>query len=152
MSAMTRTTKRVAMAYYLPMLMAICSNVFYHVFLKMIDHDANPFLALCVTYIVAATASFLIYFSIYDRQSLGGDLLRLNWPCFALGLAIVFLEVGFILAYRAGWPIGAAAIFSNAAIGIFLIPIGVILFKEYISAMKLAGVALCVFGLILINK
>jgi multidrug transporter EmrE-like cation transporter len=77
---------------------------------------------------------------------------HLNWPCITLGIAIVFLEFGFILAYRAGWQISTAAIFSNATIGIVLIPIGALLFKESLDAVKLGGIAFCILGLVLINK
>jgi uncharacterized membrane protein len=148
----TKGFKGTVMLYYFPMILAICSNIFYHIFLKIINQNANPVLALCVTYITATIFSLCIYFVYYDSSSFREDLSRLNWPCMALGIAIVFLETGFILAYRAGWPIGSAAIFSNAAIGIILIPIGVLFFKEYLTTMKLAGIGFCIFGLILINK
>jgi drug/metabolite transporter (DMT)-like permease len=153
MQAMTtKETKGTKMLYYFPMILAICSNIFYHIFLKTINQNANPVLALCVTYTTATALSLFIYFAFYDRLSFREDLSQLNWPCMALGIAIVFLETGFILAYRAGWQIGSAAIFSNAAIGIILIPVGVFFFREYLTAMKLAGIGFCVFGLILINK
>jgi hypothetical protein len=129
-AATAKEIKEVAMLYYLPMILAICSNIFYHIFLKIINKNANPILALCITYITATIFSLFIYFVFYNRSSFREDLSYLNWPCMALGMAIVFLETGFILAYRAGWQIGSAAIFSNASIGIILIPIGVVFLKN----------------------
>jgi multidrug transporter EmrE-like cation transporter len=140
------------MQYYLPMLLAIGSNIFYHLFLKLIDSQANPVLSLFFTYLTAASISLIIYATVYQSASFRQDITHLNWPCISLGIAIVFLEFGFILAYRAGWQISTAAIFSNATIGIVLIPIGAMFFKENLDMTKLSGIALCVLGLTLINR
>jgi len=40
----------------------------------------------------------------------------LNWTSFALAFAIAGVEIGFLLAYRAGWNISLGAIASNVAI------------------------------------
>ena len=70
-----------------------------------------------------------------------------------MGLAIVVvgLEVGFLLAYRAGWNISLAAIVSNASLTLLLIPIGMLLFRERPTPVNLIGVAICVAGLAMAN-
>jgi drug/metabolite transporter (DMT)-like permease len=75
----------------------------------------------------------------------------LNWASFALGLAIVGLEVGFLLAYRAGWNLNTTAVASNATAALVLLPTGILFFKERPSLVNIAGVFVCVLGLVMIN-
>ena len=67
-----------------------------------------------------------------------------------LGFAIVGLETGFILAFRAGWKISVANVVANITLAIILIFVGVILYKESISIKQIAGIVCCAFGLALI--
>jgi hypothetical protein len=46
-------------------------------------------------------------------EPLANGLKQLNWASFALAFALVGLKVSFLLAYRAGWNIGTAAIVVN---------------------------------------
>jgi drug/metabolite transporter (DMT)-like permease len=64
----------------------------------------------------------------------------------------VFLELGFLLVYRAGWNVSVAALTAYVAVAVLLIPVGILLFKENISFLKVLGILFCVLGLILINK
>ena len=76
---------------------------------------------------------------------------KTNWTSAALGLCILGLEFGYILAYRAGWEISMAGIVSATVVAIVLIPIGLFIFKEKMSVYNLAGVILCILGLVLVN-
>ena len=68
-----------------------------------------------------------------------------------MGLAILGLEFGFLLAYRAGWNISKAGIVSATAVAVILIPVGVIAFKERLSLLNGLGLMLCILGLVLVN-
>ena len=61
------------------------------------------------------------------------------------------LEVGFIYAFRAGWQISMAQIVSSAVLAVILIFVGYLLYHEAITWNKLAGIAVCLAGLVLIN-
>lgn len=140
------------MLYYLSVGLTVVSNVLYHVFLKVTPTSVNPLLSLTVTYLTAAavTAALLVFFP--GREvSLVAGLKELNWATYALGAAIVGLEVGFLLAYRAGWNISLAGLVSSTAVAVLLIPVGLAIFKEGLSAMQLAGIGLCLAGLALVN-
>ena len=78
-------------------------------------------------------------------------LKQLNWASVGLAFALVGLEVGFILVYRAGWNISIAAIVVNAAVTVLLVPVGIMLFSEKLSAMKYAGIVVCIAGLVMVN-
>jgi len=67
------------------------------------------------------------------------------------GLSILGLEVGFLLAYRAGWNISMAGIVSASAVALVLIPVGLVVFKEKLTVFNLLGVLLCIVGLVMVN-
>ncbi len=139
------------MLYYMAIGLTVVSNVLYHVFLKVTPATVNPILSLVVTYLTAAAATTAIYFLSPDKASLTAGLKELNWASYALGLAIVGLEVGFMLAYRAGWNITLAGLVSSTTVSLLLIPVGLLFFRESLSAVNGLGIALCLVGLILVN-
>ena len=61
------------------------------------------------------------------------------------------LEVGFIYAYKAGWQVNTAAIVQSAFLAVALIFVGLLLYHEPMTWNKLAGVGICVVGLVFIN-
>jgi|LSQX01.2.fsa_nt_gb uncharacterized membrane protein len=137
--------------YYLPIALTIVANVFYHICQKSMPQNVNPMLALIITYLTAALLCvFILSFSL-KGQSLAVEMGKLNWAPIALGVAIFGLELGFFLAYRAGWNISLGALISNISVSVLLIPIGVAVYKEAISTQTAAGIILCIAGLILIN-
>ena len=60
------------------------------------------------------------------------------------------IELGFLLAYRAGWKISVAAVATNVAVTAVLIPIGIVIFKDQLSLRKVVGLILCILGLVLV--
>ena len=139
------------MSFYWPVVLTVVSNVFYHVFLKLTPDSANPLISLSAAYATALTATLAIYPFYSDgigmRQAIG----ELNWTSYALGLAIVGLEVGFLLAYRMGWQISLAGMISNSAVALLLIPIGLLFFRDTVSPINVLGIAFCFVGLLLVN-
>jgi drug/metabolite transporter (DMT)-like permease len=139
------------MFYYLSILLVVASTVVYHLTQKATPADAHPLLALAVTYI-AATGLCLALLPFFPlRASLGESLWRLNWASIALAAAVTGIEVGFLLAYRAGWNIGLAALIANTAVAAILAPVGLLLFAERLTLIQVVGIAVCMLGLALIN-
>jgi len=112
----------------------------------------NPFAALTVTYFVSALMSLLLYYSINKDAKITLELSKVNWATIAFGIILVGLEVGWIYAYRAGWQVSTAQIVQSAFLASLLIFVGALLYKEAITLNKLLGVAICLLGLVLINK
>lgn len=131
--------------------LTVLSNVLYHVFQKFTPTNVNPVLALLVTYLVAALLCALLLPLFPLEADFGTSLRQLNWASFALGGAVLGLELGFLLAYREGWKISLAAIISNVAVGIVLLPIGLWFFREHLSPINLLGIGLCLVGLIMVT-
>lgn len=110
--------------------------------------------SLLVTYAVALlmTCAALPFFPSEPAASWPAQLRAVNWASYALGLAIVGLELGFLLAYRAGWKVGVAALYSNAAVTLLLVPAGILAFQERLDARKALGLALAGGGLWLLGR
>lgn len=138
--------------FYFSIGLAILASVFYNLVQKLTSPTVHPLIGLAATYTVALVFSLLLlpFFSL--KENLASSLKQLNWASFALGLVIVGLEVGYLLAYRAGWQISLAAVFSNVATGLILLPIGVLLFREKLTPTNAIGILVCILGLYLINK
>lgn len=108
--------------------------------------------SLTVTYVVGAICSTVMYFLMNKNGNLLVEYQKLNQYPFLLGVSIVGLEVGFIYAYKAGWPISTASIVQSAFLSLALIVVGALLYQETISANKIIGIIVCLLGLWLINK
>jgi len=136
--------------FVLSILIIVVSNVLYHVSQKSIPGATHPVIALLATYAVAivVTAALLPFYPV--KEPLSQALRRVNWASFTLGVTVVGIEIGFLLAYRSGWRISLGSAVSNATVALVLIPIGLLFFGERLSAVNLVGVALCVSGLLLI--
>jgi drug/metabolite transporter (DMT)-like permease len=139
------------MLFYVSISMAVLSSLLYHVILRFTPSDVNPAISLAVTYAVAVLVSLALLPVFPLSGSILGALKDLNWASYALALALVGLEVGFLLAYRAGWNISTAAIFVNVAVTLLLLPIGVLALKESLSVVNIVGVLVCLVGLVMIN-
>ena len=75
-----------------------------------------------------------------------------NWAVLGVGIAAACIEVGFMLAYRAGWKISIAAVVTNVAATAMLVPIGIIIFKDHLSMRNILGLVFCVLGLVLVVR
>lgn len=139
------------LAYIWPLALVVLSNVFYQICAKSVPEKMNPLASLTITYAVGAAVSFVLYFTLNPGANLLAEYRKVNWAPFVLGLAIVGLEVGYILAFKAGWPVSLAQIVQAAVLAVLLIFLGRLLFGEPITWNRIAGIAVCLAGLALIN-
>lgn len=140
------------MNMYIPLLIVVLSNTFYHISSKSTPDSVNMFASLSVTYFVGAVATLMLYFLTVKNGNLVAEYRQLNWSSFALGLAIVGLEAGYMLMYRVGWQVSTAQTVQGAVLAVVLVFLGYVLFKESITVTKVAGVVICLVGLYLLNK
>ncbi|SNX55018.1 hypothetical protein [Thermoanaerobacterium sp. RBIITD] len=109
--------------YYVPILLTIIANIFYHVFQKLIPDNSNPISSLILTYSTALIGSLIIFIYYHKNASFINSFKGLYWTSCALGLSIILLELVFFLAYRVGWDVSLGAIVSNVSATLLLIPI-----------------------------
>ena len=138
--------------YVLPIVLIVASNVVYNVCQKSTPQSANPFSALLITYLTAAILTLIASTFYKTDKGFLQSFNELNWTSVALGAAIVGLELGYLMAYRAGWNISVGSLVANILLAIMLIPIGILFYKEGFALTQIVGVAFCIVGLILINK
>ena len=135
-----------------PIALVVLSNTFYQICAKEVPEKMDPFASLTVTYLVGAAVSFALFGLLNRGGSIVAEYQKLNWASFVLGLVLVGLETGFIYAYRAGWTVSTAAIVQSAFLGVVLIFVGMLLYKEVVTPTKVAGILICLVGLYFINK
>lgn len=135
----------------LPLAMVVLSNTFYHFISKKTPSNSNALLSLAVTYSVAAIFTFVMFIIGNHGSTITAELKKLNWTSFALGVVIVGLELGWLLAYRAGGDVSKAPLIANCTLAIVLVFVGLVFFKETISAKEIIGMLICMAGMIIVT-
>ena len=137
--------------YYFALGLTIIANLFYHFSQKYTPSNVNPIVSLIITYGVAIIFCLIILPFYPGGESLMASVRKVNWASFSLAIAIVGLELGYLLAYRAGWEVSLAALVSNVTFTILVIPIGLLWMQETLSLVNIIGILLCIAGLVLVN-
>ncbi len=137
--------------YPLAIGLTIFANVGYHLCQKAIRPDVSAGASLLATYAIALVVSAIAWPWLGGGEALVPALRRLGPATYALGGFVVLLELGFLLAYRAGWTLGVAALYSNAAVALVLLPVGLIAFAEGLDLRKALGLLLAFSGLLLLG-
>ena len=140
------------MLYYGAILLATLSAAAYQVVQKNTPATAHPLLSIAVAYVIGAILCLLLIPIFPLSGSLGDGLRQLNWTTVALAITIIGIEVGYLLAFRAGWNIGVASLLSNTTVALLLIPVSVVWFREQLSFSQMAGIGFCLLGLVLVNR
>jgi drug/metabolite transporter (DMT)-like permease len=137
---------------FLPIALAILGGALYHISQKSIPKAVSPFFAIIVAYAVGIALCAIGLSLDAGRTSFFDSLKQTNWATIALGVSALLIEIGFLLAYRAGWNMSDASVVTNISVVLLLIPAGLIAFNESISMRSIAGIACCLLGLYLISK
>jgi drug/metabolite transporter (DMT)-like permease len=137
--------------YYFPIVILVVTNVLYHVSQKGMPEKANPAAALTIAYAFALLASLLLFVVFPPTDGWRETFLTPGWRAASLGIAAAGIEVGFLMAYRAGWPIGSTALFANVSLTLVLIPIGALWIGETITVWNALGIVLAIVGLRLMS-
>jgi drug/metabolite transporter (DMT)-like permease len=138
--------------YVFSIVLIVVSNIIYNIAQKSTPQNANPFAALLVTYLTAIIITFIAFMFNKSDKGFIQSFVDLNWTSVVLGIAILGLEFGYLLAYRAGWNISVGSLVANIFLAVSLIPIGIIFYHEGFDLNKIIGTGLCIAGLVLINK
>ena len=152
-----------SLSYIWPIALIVISNIVYQICAKGVPKEMDAMASMTVTYLVGAACSAVTYlvgaacsavmFFVMNRNaSLLHEYTKMNAAPVLLGISVVGLEVGFIYAYKVGWPVSTASTVQSAFLAVALLIVGALLYHETISATKVIGVLICLGGLYLINK
>lgn len=132
--------------------LAIACTVGYHIVLKLTPAGVNPLLSLIVTYSVVTVLFGALLIVTPGGFEWRQEIRQLNWTALALAVAIVGLDLGFMFLYRSGFEVSLGALVTQSSAALVLLAVGVLVFKEKLSAANAAGLVLCLVGLWLVNR
>ncbi|HEX6033529.1 MAG TPA: hypothetical protein VFY83_03805 [Anaerolineales bacterium] len=144
-------TKKPMFLFYFSISLAIASSALYHFTAKSTPSNVNFTVSLLVTYAVALVVTLLGFFFFPAKHGLMAEIKQLNWAGIGLAIAIVGIEFGFLLTYRAGWNLGIAAVLVNVVASLILVPVAIYIFKDHISWINILGILVCLAGLVMLN-
>jgi len=137
--------------FFLPVFAIVFSNIVYDISAKLFPGQLNAQAGLAIVYAIAAGVSLLLFVLTSKNTSFSKELKKINWATFSLALGCTGIDLGYVLLFRAGWDISFGSLACNIFLAITLILVGTLFYKEKLTKDHLAGIALCLAGLILIN-
>jgi drug/metabolite transporter (DMT)-like permease len=143
--------KKSMFLFYFSITLAICSSALYHFVAKSTPSNVNFTVSLLVTYAVSFIVVLFTFVFFPIKNGLAFELKQLNWASIVLAIAVVGIEFGFLLTYRAGWNLGIAAVLVNVVASLILLPVAIFLFKDKISLVNILGIVVCFIGLVMLN-
>ena len=133
-------------------LLVIGANVAYHICQKSIPTAAHVIVSVIVTFAVAIAVSFIILIFFQPHDNIVPALRKVGWASVFRGLAIIAIEVGYLLLYRSGWHVSLGSVFCNTCVFVILLPVGLILFKEKLILTNYLGVLFALAGIYLMTR
>ena len=133
-------------------MLVVVSTVLYQLGQRAIPAGANALVATVAAYVVATAGAVLMMPLLARDVALASSWRTLNYGTLLVGVGALGIEIGFLLAYRAGWAISNVSMVANAMVALALLLIGAIAFREPITAARGAGIALCLAGLWLVAR
>jgi drug/metabolite transporter (DMT)-like permease len=131
-----------------PLMLVVGGSLVYHVAAKSVPKAFDPVASVIGVYAAALVASIAVYAAM--RPGAVPAMTRLWHP--TVGLGALMIELGFLLTYRAAWPVSMASVMTNGLVAVLLVPIGALLFGEAITPVRVVGVVLCLIGVSLIQR
>jgi uncharacterized membrane protein len=135
----------------LPMLLTVSGAVLYQISSKSVPRSVHPLVAIIAAYVTAIVLCLCATWK-WPVTSVAESVRHFNWGVAGIGIGAALIEVGFLFAYRAGWPLNIASIAVNVSAAVILLPLGLIMFGERLTLTKGLGAVLCLIGLVLISR
>ena len=139
-------------AKLLPFLLAAGGLASLHLLLKITPAGANSGATLTIAYLVAALACLAAFPVLTPSTPVKAAFASVPWHALAMGVAIACCEIGVLLAYRAGWPVGSTGLSISATMTLILLPVGILVFGESLTLARMTGIAMTIGGLYLLTK
>jgi drug/metabolite transporter (DMT)-like permease len=135
-----------------PLVLTVCGGAFYHVAAKSIPKTIDAALVLVVAYAAALVASIAAYLLMPAAVTDAPAVRPWHPAVIGVGAGAFLIELGYVLTYRAGWPVSLASVLTNGLVAMLLVPIGIVIFGERLSMVNCAGIVLCLMGLALLHR
>jgi drug/metabolite transporter (DMT)-like permease len=136
--------------YIFSFVLLVLSAITYQISQKYVPDGLNPWHVFFWVYTLAAV--LCLGFALSSGKSLLESFKASNWAVWLLGLAVIGIELGYLLAFRAGWRASTLGLTFNVTAALVMVPVGLLLFKEKITAFNLLGGLICVVGLVMLSR
>jgi drug/metabolite transporter (DMT)-like permease len=133
----------------IPVIMIIGGGVLYHVCQKATPVGLNPFLALGISFGLASLGCLGLF--VGEPGLATPELRRVNWTSIALAVALMLIESGYLIGYRAGLQLNLASFACNNMVALVLLAVGTFFYGESFSFRTGLGMVLCAAGLLLLR-
>lgn len=130
-----------------PIALVILTSVLYQLAQRAMPRGANPFALLTLVYGIGVALCCTAGVIAGGRFAAAKLLPLFSWPSWLLAASVVGIEVGYLLAYRAGWTLGSAFAVASTASTVLLALIGLCFFAETLSVRRVCGLLLALGGL-----
>jgi drug/metabolite transporter (DMT)-like permease len=134
------------------LLIAALGNATYHLSQKTLAPAANPMVLLMAVYAVAFVAAALAAPFFRTSTPIAWTAQVFNWPVLALGVSVLLIEIGFLLAYRSGGSLQWSGVAVNGVSAILLLPAALLVFREAFSPARAMGLLLTLSGLAIMTR
>jgi hypothetical protein len=128
--------------------MIVGCGVLYHLCQKATPATLDPFLALCISFGLASLACLGLFVARKGFSTV--QLHRVSWTSIALALALVAIESGYLIGYRAGLQLNITSFVCNNLVAIVLLLLGTFLYRESLTFRTCSDMVLCASGLLLL--
>jgi len=129
-----------------PIGLIIASQVGYQLAQRAMPASANPFTVIAIAYLLGIIACALLAPGAGRPIGLVDAALLKHWPIWALAVSVVGIELGYLLAYRAGWPLATTTGIGYTATMVLVAVIGAVFFSEGMSVRRAAGLVMAIGG------
>lgn len=127
----------------------VLSIVLYQLCMKSVPEGVNPVSAL-VTFYVSALLCTLLTARLFPGGELALSFSDFSWQAALVGVAIVGIELGYLLMYRSGWNIAVAPLMGMGIAAVILAVLGALFFRQPATFRYFCGLAMCLYGFYLI--
>jgi drug/metabolite transporter (DMT)-like permease len=134
----------------LPLIFVIASVTLYNVVLKFAPKELNPLLMVILAYAIGIVFCLFGSLVIPGMSINARSFTSVNWTVIGLALAVVGIEMGFLLAYRAGWQVHLTPIIVHLVSTALLTVIALVFWQARLGWQQLLGLVLCAIGLVLV--
>ena len=137
--------------FYLSALVAIAGAVGYQYFVKQVPATINPIVSVIGMYVAVLVISIFLLPFFPSESGFRAHFKQLNWIQVALAVAVLMIELGFLLMYRYGWNLSTGNVVTGMFVNTILVAIGITVFKESVSMTNIIGIILSIIGVALIS-
>jgi len=127
-----------------PIGLIIAAQVGYQLAQRAMPASANPFTVIAIAYLLGIIACSVQAPGVGRPIGLIDAGLLRHWPIWGLAGSVVGIELGYLLAYRAGWALATTTGIGYTATMVLVAVIGATCFAEGMSARRAAGLFLAI--------